>query len=326
MCGPLIGVCQMYDMRAAIGSVASDPSRVVDLLPVVPQVNALRRECPSNTAACGEATANALRVVVEAVIMRKLLKAPKKTCGCFTRDTLVETPEGLVPIADLKVGDIVLARDEHTGEWGWHPVTEVFVRRTHEWLAIEVQDDDGAIDVYRATPEHPFFVLGGGWVEAGHLAVGDVVSGATGDLTITRLSHYDEDVTVFNLEVEGAHTYFVGELGAWVHNNPCTISTVAPDWGQKGAHIKVNGVEIAVRPAGGGNISLKPVFSSTDPAAFRAASKIATEALGDATFRGQLHSAAGRAIDLLRGGNSFERARAGELRHLQHTLTQMGIE
>lgn len=40
------------------------------------------------------------------------------------------------------------------------------------------------------------------------------------------------------------------------------ISAVAPDWGQKGAHIKINDVELAVRPVGPG-IVLPPVLAAT---------------------------------------------------------------
>jgi len=34
-------------------------------------------------------------------------------------------------------------------------------------------------------------------------------------------SKYIYRATVYNIEVEGWHTYFVGELGVWVHNANC---------------------------------------------------------------------------------------------------------
>ncbi|MBY0447782.1 MAG: Hint domain-containing protein [Hyphomonadaceae bacterium] len=37
-------------------------------------------------------------------------------CGCFVEGTLVATPEGLVPIETISVGDLVMAYDEATGK------------------------------------------------------------------------------------------------------------------------------------------------------------------------------------------------------------------
>ncbi len=43
---------------------------------------------------------------------------------------------------------------------------------------------------------------------------------ANGDrrLRVEGLRAIEERATVYNLEIEGSHTYFVGEGGAWVHN------------------------------------------------------------------------------------------------------------
>ena len=68
------------------------------------------------------------------------------------------------------------------------------------------------------TPEHPFRVVDGGWVAAGDLTTSDQLDGVEGALRVASIRRFAEDATVFNLEVRDAHTYFVGELGAWVHN------------------------------------------------------------------------------------------------------------
>ena len=65
------------------------------------------------------------------------------------------------------------------------------------------------------------FVDGKGWVAAGDLEVGDILYTADGDeveVTDIELEKLAEPITVYNLEVEDFHTYFVGEYGVLVHN------------------------------------------------------------------------------------------------------------
>ena len=72
-----------------------------------------------------------------------------------------------------------------------------------------------------ATPNHPFYVVGKGFVSAGTLSIGDIVSLVDGNyvqvekLEIKRL---DKAVKVYNFEVEDDHTYYVGTKGVLVHN------------------------------------------------------------------------------------------------------------
>jgi hypothetical protein len=104
------------------------------------------------------------------------------------------------------------------------------------------------------------------------------------------------------------------------------ISAVAPDWAQKGAHIKINDIELAVRPAGPG-IALPPVFSrdvGTEDTA--GAQRAATDAIHELGFRQRLFNACVRAIQLLHKGSDMARARAGELRHLLRELERLGLQ
>jgi hypothetical protein len=90
-----------------------------------------------------------------------------------------------------------------------------------------VPDASGQTQELRTTDEHPFYSLGGEWVQAGKLTLGDRVAGLDGQwLTVESSTREDhpEGVRVYNLEVEDAHTYFVaGAAGprappVWVHN------------------------------------------------------------------------------------------------------------
>jgi hypothetical protein len=77
--------------------------------------------------------------------------------------------------------------------------------------------------VLGTTAEHPFWVRGQGWVSAGELRVGDELVSHTGELLkVEGLRDTDDVQTVYNVEVETDHTYFVGcaEWGwsVWAHN------------------------------------------------------------------------------------------------------------
>jgi RHS repeat-associated protein len=135
---------------------------------------------------------------------------------CFTGDTLVWTPDGLVPIEEVREGDRVLARDELTGALAWRRVNGVYVAEGVELVEVTLVGTTGTT-VLRTTLEHPF---GGedGWVTAERLGPGDRVRGAEGWLTVAAVRSLDQRETVYNLFVDEDHNYFVGEGGAWVHN------------------------------------------------------------------------------------------------------------
>src|SRR5688572_277913 len=58
----------------------------------------------------------------------------------------------------------------------------------------------------------------GGWEEAGDLEVGEVVDTLGGPMHVGSSFALPGVETVYNFEVDGSHTYFVGESGVWVHN------------------------------------------------------------------------------------------------------------
>ncbi|EPY05151.1 hypothetical protein PAALTS15_21593 [Paenibacillus alvei TS-15] len=65
---------------------------------------------------------------------------------------------------------------------------------------------------------------GKGWVSADELQIGDKLQKADGsNLTIDKVDFVklDEPVTVYNFMVADFHTYYVTEIGIWVHNTNC---------------------------------------------------------------------------------------------------------
>ncbi len=70
------------------------------------------------------------------------------------------------------------------------------------------------------TAGHPFFVAGVGFVPAGRLAIGCQIVTRAGPALRLETEHPTGKLqTVYNFEVAGTHTYFVGKAGLWVHNN-----------------------------------------------------------------------------------------------------------
>jgi len=115
----------------------------------------------------------------------------------------------------------------YIGDVDWKPVVQRFASVGHVILHLTVTSEDGDSEIVGTTLTHPFWVADGAWVQAGNLAVGDpIASHDNGILTVTKRRAAHELHDTFNFEVADFHTYFVGEVGAWVHN-VCTPHTTA---------------------------------------------------------------------------------------------------
>jgi len=142
--------------------------------------------------------------------------------GCFVAGTLVHTRNGLRPIEDLRVGDFVLSQPENTGEQAYRRINETFVFKDKSIFEVICQDEHGRSERILATPNHPFWVKGIGWTGAEYLEAGQTVELNDGrDARVTSVRDTGETRQVFNFEVDGFHTYYVGNLGVWVHNDDC---------------------------------------------------------------------------------------------------------
>ncbi len=138
---------------------------------------------------------------------------------CFAAGTLVLAEDGLVPIEEIKVGDLVWSRDDKTGEEGWRAVTELFETPNQELLELQLAVDDGGVENLRVTPGHPFWSLDDDrWDSAADLDIGERVETLRGPMRLIAVTKERRRETVYNFDVEGLHTYFVGEAGVWAHN------------------------------------------------------------------------------------------------------------
>ncbi|MEM8535049.1 MAG: polymorphic toxin-type HINT domain-containing protein [Chloroflexota bacterium] len=135
----------------------------------------------------------------------------------FSAETLVSTEDGLRPISEIVIGDWVWAYDEATDEHGLFPVTDVIVHTDPTQVHLLI---DG--ELLETTPEHPFYTLERGWVDAGDLWVGAHIRKADGSYGMVQFLAVEREAQVmYNLTVDEAHTFFVGAQRWLVHNSGC---------------------------------------------------------------------------------------------------------
>lgn len=162
--------------------------------------------------------------------LRRAYRALHRACNSFDPDTPVLMADGgYRPISDVRVGDQVVAVDPATGERSAQPVLAVYVGQGTRHLIDLSFDGDDATDVLTATAQHPIWIDGKGWTDAGDVKPGQVV--VTGDgLRMGVREVVDRGwlagSTVYNLNIGDVHTYVVGAGGQdlVVHNSSCSIA------------------------------------------------------------------------------------------------------
>lgn len=104
-------------------------------------------------------------------------------------------------------------------------VTALFRNQRDDIIKLHVGEQ-----IIETTDNHPFWVEGKGWLFADELQVGDKLQQADGNnLKIDKVEFVklDEPVTVYNFTVADYHTYYVTDLGIWVHNTGCEVVDVS---------------------------------------------------------------------------------------------------
>lgn len=145
----------------------------------------------------------------EAHSLEGILVRQSEGGGCFAEGTSVLMADGkLKNIEDVKIGDYVLTRTERDGR-----LIRAKVLKTHATEADGYLILNGTLKV---TPNHIMWV-NGAWKEAGSILAGDVLTDNQGKKVYVESIEWQRGrFQVYNLEVEGDHTYFAG--GVWVHN------------------------------------------------------------------------------------------------------------
>ena len=123
----------------------------------------------------------------------------------------------LTPSARLE-GDLVWSRDETTDAQALRRVLRTFVTPDQPMLELRLEGAAQA-EILKVTSGHPFWTRDHGWVAAGQLRPGaQILQRSGGWIRLTGATWAQQRAAVYNFEVEGYHSYFVGNHGAWVHN------------------------------------------------------------------------------------------------------------
>ena len=149
-------------------------------------------------------------------------KFKKTVTTCFPAWTKIKMADGTFKnIEKVKAWDTVLSynTDTNTNESSVVKQTIVHEDNIHEMYELTINGD-----VLKVTDVHPFYVRKSAsskdyaWIEAQDLKVGDILLMNDGNLVkIQKINHYNNKETVYNLDVENNHNYYVGK---WylVHN------------------------------------------------------------------------------------------------------------
>lgn len=166
--------------------------------------------------------------------------------SCFRGDTLVHTAQGLVPIENIREGDMVVTRHEGEDSSVTHLRRVDQVRKrivpTIDLVVLRTGDED-----IWATPDHLFFEKGTeSWISAGNLTTSHSLYGSGGREVKLRYhmeasqllasSNGDNVTTVYDLSVYEYDRYSIGKAGLLVSSCNQLVDLKARDtamWGLK---------------------------------------------------------------------------------------------
>ena len=160
------------------------------------------------------------RIAIFALALVWLLAAPSSVYargggGCFPAGVLISTPNGQIPIEQIKACDIVTAVARNGR------IVSAKVQATHRTQDYVISIRAGS-QLLRTTAEHPICLSGGGFCAAGELNPGDSVLLCSENKIVSAKIENRASVTiaeqeeVYNLTVDGPHTFIAD--GFVVHN------------------------------------------------------------------------------------------------------------
>lgn len=136
-----------------------------------------------------------------------------RQCECLAAGTPVWTSRGPQAIETVTTGDLVLCRDELTGQLDFRSVVRPTVRPTSPTYRLVLESE-----TLIASGGHPFHVPGEGWVRVRDLRPGQFLSTLEG-MTEVRSVEPSGEQELYNLVVDGVPTYFAGQSRILSHDN-----------------------------------------------------------------------------------------------------------
>ncbi|MCZ7439198.1 polymorphic toxin-type HINT domain-containing protein [Micromonospora sp. WMMC241] len=153
--------------------------------------------------------------------------APTAKGGCpthsFAPDTPVLMADGSTePIADVRVGDQVLAHDPEHGGTSAQTVEKLHVNQDEALTDLVVRDSSGVESTIGTTQHHPFWsVTRKQWVGAGELETDErLLSASASTVSVVEVRNFSGNKVMRDLTVSVIHTYYVlaGNTPVLVHN------------------------------------------------------------------------------------------------------------
>ena len=192
----------------------------------------------------GSASSTASDIASNTLETVKNSRVKALTCS-FRGDMEVKTEQGYKPIASIKVGDKVYAKNELTGQMTYQRVQAHYNNPYDFTVYVEVIDEQGKHQTIVSNKIHPFFtqvnqgelvpsseghhyngeIQNAQWVDAQNLKAGyKLLSENNHWQTVKGVTIKAEKLSAYNLTVETDHTYFIkganSDLdGVWVHND-----------------------------------------------------------------------------------------------------------
>ncbi len=147
---------------------------------------------------------------------------PPMRMDCLAAGTLVWTDAGPAPIEQIRVGDLVLAQDQDSGELAYQPVLRTTIRPQGPLVRVCLINRE----VLETSGGHLFWVAGTGWTKARDLQSGCELHGVTGVVRVS-LAESGSTAETYNLVVANFHSYFVGDGKILCHDNTVRRPTTA---------------------------------------------------------------------------------------------------
>ena len=141
--------------------------------------------------------------------------------GCFLAGTKVQTPLGKIDINKILPGQEVLGFNEEKQINEYNKVLIVYKHQNVKDILYTLYFDDNT--KLRVTSKHPIYVSRNNYifnyVLTENLKVNDIVKYSDYSThKITKIESINIYDTIYNLEVENTHNYYVGEQNVLVHN------------------------------------------------------------------------------------------------------------
>jgi hypothetical protein len=177
---------------------------------------------------------------------------------CFVPGTLIFTPNGEVPIEDIKKNDLVYAYDLDKNKKVEVSAEQTF-ERDYDGKIIDIVSEDGT--TISLTPEHEVFTKNRDWVLARNLVEGDEVLKSDRPMKISKISRRHYKGKVHNIGTPPLHNYIANNI--LVHNcyQDSTINGKHASFDQvKQIFYTLSKLEVFEVALGGGETTTHPEF------------------------------------------------------------------